>query len=205
MNADIKIHALFAQPVFESHLDRQFTKSEIQCMRHHEKHTFENEGNRRSLESYVLNKKPLRNLKKLLEEQCRRYLEVVISPAEKLQLYITQSWFNYTSQSQHHHLHSHSNSYVSGVLYFDATPEDSINFYNPVQHQTIMPEVNTYNVHNATQWWFPIRAGQLMMFPSNLVHGVNAKKGSNIRTSLAFNTFVRGVVGSHEKLSELKL
>ena len=43
------------------------------------------------------------------------------------------------------------------------------------------------------------------MFPSSLIHQVDIKKGTNTRTSLSFNTFYRGVVGSNVTLTELIL
>ena len=43
------------------------------------------------------------------------------------------------------------------------------------------------------------------MFPSSLNHGVDVKKGDNIRISLSFNTFYKGVLGSDTALTKLIL
>jgi hypothetical protein len=43
------------------------------------------------------------------------------------------------------------------------------------------------------------------MFPSELQHMVEQKEGKNLRTSLAFNTFIRGDIGNNGELTELKL
>jgi hypothetical protein len=43
------------------------------------------------------------------------------------------------------------------------------------------------------------------MFPSSTTHSVDNKKGSNIRTSLAFNVFFKGTIGDNKALTELKI
>ena len=206
MKADAKLHALFPTPVYESALDRQFTKQEINFVKQHYKQKRKNEGNTRSIESYVLNKTPLKNMKKFLEEQCQRYLEVACSPKGPLKLYITQSWFNYTHPNQFHHKHAHPNSFISGILYISADENvDLVRFYNP--RESLMFSIEPKNIHlcNAKNWWFKIKTGQLLMFPSSLAHAVDIKKGTNSRISLSFNTFIKGVLGDNSKLTELKL
>ena len=65
--------------------------------------------------------------------------------------------------------------------------------------------VKEYNIWNSETWWFPLQTGQLLMFPSSTVHQVDTKKGLNTRTSLAFNTFYKGKLGTNNKLTELIL
>ena len=43
------------------------------------------------------------------------------------------------------------------------------------------------------------------MFPSETQHKVEYNKENNIRTSIAFNIYIKGVIGSLSKLTELKL
>jgi len=133
-------------------------------------------------------------------------LEKIVSPKNNVELYITQSWLNYTKENQYHHLHAHPNSVVSGVLYFDCDKNnDKISFTNPRPYVQIKPEIDKYNIWNSETWWFPVETGQLVMFPSSTVHKVELKKGNNIRTSLAFNTFYKGTIGSDHGLTELIL
>ena len=47
--------------------------------------------------------------------------------------------------------------------------------------------------------------GSVLLFPSHLVHGVDGKKGKNLRISLAFNVFFKGCIGSKDDLTELVL
>ena len=121
------------------------------------------------------------------------------------QVYITQSWINYNEENQYHHLHSHPNSYISGVFYINADEHvDSINFNNK-EHLTIQPVTKKFNIWNSKNWWFPVKKRMLVLFPSSTNHNVFQKKDSDLRISLAFNTFVRGNIGSNIKLNELKL
>ena len=43
------------------------------------------------------------------------------------------------------------------------------------------------------------------MFPSSTTHMVMTKNGENTRTSLAFNTFLKGTWGNNDALTEMKL
>ena len=43
------------------------------------------------------------------------------------------------------------------------------------------------------------------MFPSETTHTVDNKQGENIRTSLAFNVFIKGTLGDKRELTELLL
>ena len=52
---------------------------------------------------------------------------------------------------------------------------------------------------------FNIKKLDLMIFPSYLEHGVPTNTTNQIRTSLSFNTFVRGDIGSRSTMSQVIL
>ena len=199
-----EINYLFPTPIYMAYMDRKFTKKELQFTKDQRKNCVNNVGNYTTKDSYVLNKKELKDIKKFIEKCCKDYLEKLISPANDVELYITQSWLNYTKQKEFHHQHSHPNSIVSGVLYFDSY-KDSIIFTNPKAYQTVKPEVKNYNIYNSEIWQFTVETGQLILFPSDTIHQVYRKEGNNVRTSLAFNTFYKGTIGSEDGLTELHL
>ena len=58
---------------------------------------------------------------------------------------------------------------------------------------------------NSDTWFFPVKTGDLIMFPSSTTHQVETKQGNNTRISLAFNTFISGLIGEPECLNELNL
>ena len=200
------IESLFSIPIYMSNIDRKFTKQELQFVTEQKKHYVKNKGNINTKDNYILNRKEFKNIKKFIDKSCQDYLEKIISPKNNIELYITQSWLNYTEENQHHHIHAHPNSIVSGVLYFDCNKEnDKIKFTNPVGYQQIKPEIKDFNIWNSETWWFALETGQLVMFPSSTTHQVEKKQGDNTRISLAFNTFYKGTIGSNKDLTELIL
>ena len=200
------IENLFPTPIYMTNMDRPFTKQELQFVIEQKKHCVNNTGNINTKYNYILNRKEFKNIKKFIDKSCKDYLEKIISPKNNIELYITQSWLNYTEQNQYHHKHAHPNSVVSGVLYFDCDKEnDQIQFTNPVSYQQIKPEIKDFNIWNSETWWFALETGQLVMFPSSTTHQVDTKKGTNTRISLAFNTFYKGTIGSNSNLTELIL
>ena len=62
-----------------------------------------------------------------------------------------------------------------------------------------------FNLWNSDTWFFSVKTGMLVMFPSSTIHQVETKKGKNTRISLAFNTFYKGMIGSNSALTELIL
>ena len=200
------IQNLFPTPIYMTNMDRPFTKQELQFVDNQKNNCINNEGNISTKDKYILNRKEFKNVKKFLDTACKDYLEKIISPKNNIELYVTQSWLNYTEENQYHHTHAHPNSVVSGVLYFDCDKEnDKIKFSNPVDYQQIKPEIKNFNIWNSETWWFALETGQLVMFPSSTTHQVDTKKGTNTRVSLAFNTFYKGTIGSNKDLTELIL
>ena len=202
------IQNLFPTPVYMTNMDRPFTKQELNFVENEKKHTTKNDGNTSSIDNYILNRKELKNIKKIIDNACEDYLQKIICPKQNLKLYVTQSWLNYTEPQQFHHKHEHPNSIISGVLYFDSDKNnDTIKFFHHRTYQQIFADVeeNKFNLWNSTSWWFPVETGQLIMFPSSTTHQVDTKKGNNTRISLAFNTFYKGTIGLNSSLTELIL
>jgi uncharacterized protein (TIGR02466 family) len=201
------INGIFPTPIYMSNMDRPFTKQELKFVEEQKKHCSKNEGNINTKDNYILNRKEFKNIKKFLDAMLAKIiLEKIICSKNNIELYITQSWLNYTEENQYHHIHAHPNSVVSGVLYFDCDKEnDKIKFTNPIGYQQIKPEIKDFNIWNSETWWFALETGQLVMFPSSTTHQVETKKGTNTRVSLAFNTFYKGTIGSNKDLTELIL
>ena len=200
------INNLFPTPIYMTNIDRPFTKQELQFVDNQKNKCSKNSGNINTKDNYILNRKEFKNIKKFLDKHCKDYLDTIICPKNNIELYITQSWLNYTEANQYHHKHAHPNSVVSGVLYFDSDKKnDKILFSSNKGYQQISPEIKDFNLWNSETWFFPVETGNLFMFPSSTTHQVETKKGSNTRISLAFNTFYKGTVGSNYQLTELIL
>ena len=200
------IHGIFPTPIYISKLDRSLTEQELLFVNQTKPNTYNNLGNTTSNDNYILNQEPFKNLKEELNLRIKDYFDKIISPANNITPYITQSWLNYTETNQYHHRHEHPNSLVSGVFYINCDEKfDKIKFYKKDIYQTIKPQIKEWNLWNSENWWFSVKTGDIILFPSSLTHMVETKEGTNTRISLAFNVFIKGKVGINKELTELIL
>ena len=199
------INGIFPTPIYISKLNRELTNKESSFIDKTKLDVYKNEGNKTSNDNYILNHKAFKNLKEDLDLRVQDYFDKIICPANNITPYITQSWLNYTETNQYHHKHSHSNSLVSGVFYINCNEElDKIKFFNEY-YKTIKLEIKDWNMWNSESWWFSVKTGNVILFPSSLSHMVETKQGDNTRISLAFNVFIKGTVGDNKELTELIL
>ena len=182
-------------------------KQELNFVREQKKHCHKNAGNFYTKDTYILNRKEFKNIKKFLTKHCKNYLDTVICSKNNIELYITQSWLNYTEANQYHHQHTHPNSIVSGVLYFDSDIKNDKILFSKSGYQQLKPVTDStkFNLWNSDTWFFSVKTGKLIMFPSSTIHQVETKQGNNTRISLAFNTFIKGTFGNNKDLTELTL
>jgi len=199
------INGIFPTPIYISKLNREITNKELSFIDKIKLDVYKNEGNTTSNDNYILNNKAFKDLKQDLDLRVKDYFDKIICPANNITPYITQSWLNYTETNQYHHKHAHPNSLVSGVFYINCDEKfDKIKFFND-KYQTIKPEVKNWNIWNSESWWFSVKTGDIILFPSSLTHMVETKEGTNTRISLAFNVFIKGTVGNNKQLTELIL
>jgi uncharacterized protein (TIGR02466 family) len=197
------INGIFQIPIYIIKIKKNFTNEELKFVDNIKNETYKNIGNKTSLNTYVLEESIFKNLKEILNLKVQDYFDKVLLVKKTIKPYITQSWLNFTKTKEYHHEHFHKNSIISGVLYFDAEVNfDKIIFTNPLQ-EFLDLDITNFNVFNSEQWTIPVETGLLIMFPSYLQHRVETKIGNNLRTSLSFNVFVKGVLGINSKLTEL--
>jgi len=199
------ISGIFPTPIYISKLNRELTNKELSFIDKTKSDCNKNEGNITSNDNYILNNKNFKILKEELDLRVKDYFDKIICPANNITPYITQSWLNYTETNQYHHKHQHPNSLVSGVFYINCDEKfDKIKFFKD-GYKTIKPEIKEWNIWNSESWWFSVKTGNIILFPSSLTHMVETKEGNNTRISLAFNVFIKGTVGNNKNLTELHL
>jgi uncharacterized protein (TIGR02466 family) len=199
------INGIFPTPVYISKLDRELSKKELSFVDKSKLDFYKNEGNITSNDNYILNQKVFGSLKEDLYLRVEDYFKKVLSYTDAVTPFITQSWLNYTETNQYHHKHQHPNSLVSGVFYVNCHEEfDKIKFFKE-DYKTIKPEIKDWNLYNSESWWFTVKTGDIILFPSSLTHMVETKEGDNTRISLAFNVFIKGTIGNNKNLTELIL
>ena len=202
---EANINGIFPTPIYISKLNREITDQELLLIDNTKLDVYNNEGNKTSNDNYILNNKEFKELKEELDLRVQDYFNKIICPANNITPYITQSWLNYTEKNQYHHKHEHQNSLVSGVFYINSNEQfDKIKFFND-KYETIKVETKEWNIWNSKSWWFSVKTGDIILFPSSLTHMVETKEGDNTRISLAFNVFIKGKVGNNKNLTELIL
>jgi uncharacterized protein (TIGR02466 family) len=201
---EMNIENIFPIAVGMDKLGRDLTKQELNCLL--KLPTRPNVGNITSVDSHILELPKLAKLKKDLLRSLDEYFKITLNPVEGIEIYITQSWFNITDNTQNHHQHSHQNSYISGVFYVSGEGEaDKITFCTPSSPYLLGVTSVNWNMSNSKTWWFPVHTGDIVMFPSTLQHFVPTPCSSKPRMSIAFNTFLRGSLGDKISLNGLDL
>jgi uncharacterized protein (TIGR02466 family) len=196
---------IFPTPIYSSKLNRPLSEEELSLINKTKLDVYLNAGNTTSNDKNILENEVFKNLKDDLYLRVKDYFDKIISSSNNITPYITQSWINYTEKNEYHHKHAHSNSLVSGVFYINCHEEyDKIKFFND-NYKALLLDVENYNLYNAENWWFPVKTGDVILFPSSLTHMVETKQGDNTRISLAFNVFVKGNIGNEKNLTYLKL
>jgi uncharacterized protein (TIGR02466 family) len=197
------IHEIFPTPVYVGELGRSFTEDEMAFLNFGAEMYTKNYGNNVSYDKQVLEEDAVQGLKSDILKHVETYIKQIMDPKFPITPYITQSWLNVTLKNQSHHKHYHLNSLISGVIYIQAE-NDSINFYTQPSHMlSINP--NTYNKFNSLHSTVSVSTGNIVLFPSQIEHSVPTKTDDNKRISLAFNVFVKGMVGEYEQSTELIL
>lgn len=111
---------------------------------------------------------------------------------ERLPWLVKEMWFNVLEPGGHQALHNHANSFVSGVLYLTPShPDSNTTFVRPLGQDAFVFRNTHAGSHtgpfNADKWVMPATgAGDLVLFPSGLLHEVPQNRGER-RITLAFN------------------
>jgi uncharacterized protein (TIGR02466 family) len=190
-----KIHFLFPTPIIKTKFPEPFTKEQLELV--HNTPIGKSVGNRSSASRRILDEPGFEEIKKFAQECLDVWVDDVLCPRDKdsIKLGITQSWLNYTNPGGFHHAHYHPNSVVSGVIYIQADNElDEIQFQQDAAKMWHVDNDRS-NEFNSNQYHVPVKTGDVVLFPSQMYHGVPELKGQLPRISLAFNSFFTGRLG----------
>jgi len=194
----MRIESLFPTPIGFWNL--VLNKDEIDFVRGLEQRP--NDGNTTSKNNYLLREESMERIATFVQNCLDEYMKATYAPKYDVKPYISQSWANYTKAGQYHHKHAHPNSFISGCVYI-AAKGDKIYFYRDSYQQIKLPTEN-WNPYNSESWWFEVNEGDVIMFPSSLTHMVQTVDGEE-RISIAFNSFLKGTIGSADELTELEI
>jgi len=191
-----EIVPMFPTSILLNNIGRDFTKEEMDCILDYKNDVRKNTGNITTNDVFVLENEKLSNIKQLVSEALNDYLQQVYEPINDLKLVPTISWLNYTNKNQYHHKHNHHNSFISGCLYINANREsDCIVFSKRATGDNFIIQSSEYTAFNSNEFTVPVHTGDLVLFPSNLIHSVPKTNHDYTRVSLAFNSFFSGELG----------
>lgn len=203
MNKNYVLVPLFPSSVLTTNIGRNFSNEELDYLEIVKKDRHTNIGNQTGNDTHILDREQFSELKKDILEVVNVYLNEIIRPNKELSAYITQSWLNYSDPGEYHHKHNHSNSYLSGVFYINADEQHDKIFFHKENYSQIKLYPKQKTVYNSDSWWLPVKTGDIVVFPSNLLHSVERTTSEKTRISLAFNTFLKGTIGDEKFLTEL--
>ena len=120
---------------------------------------------------------------------------------------ISSSGGNRTGGHSIHGAHSHPNSFISGIFYLTDSSAKTVFFCNnhwtgdndplkPSNLSNIVQMMFPGSEHNIIQHFQPSIAGNLILFPSSLIHAVTqTEHDAENRYTMSFNSFPCGKIG----------
>lgn len=208
--SDTTIFPLFSTPVYKTNIlfnekEQYFLKNKLDKLNYIK---YDSGNGYSTKQKNILNVPSLFNIKRQINKHTYQYVFNTLC-LNKIDLYITSSWINLHQKGNYAQPHIHQNSIFSGVLYLEVPNENcgQITFHFPFQlptftSNTIYPGVKNRNIYNSHSWGFNPKSGDLLIFPSHLMHDVGINQSNQNRYSLSFNYFAKGKI-SEEKTKEL--
>lgn len=196
------INSLFPEPVGVFSIGRALKQNETECIDSKLKTLSKNVGNNFSEDTFVLDSTELIDLKVFFLDSLNEFTTSIYG--KQINLKITQSWLNLSTEKEYHHPHSHPNSFLSGVFFTKSDESDKIQFIKSNVDKSFETHIETFNPWNSERWWLPATEGNLVLFKSTQYHEVPPTT-SQKRISLSFNTFFDQNMGNPQKLTFLPL
>ena len=196
---------LFSYPIFVTKYPHNFDQ-ELKYILDLDYHTsgerWDSTYASQSKDSFVLDRIALVKIRTFIALTLDEFMNDVYGSSDRLT--ITQSWVNRSGKNCHHPMHQHPNSILSGVWY-PSIHEDSPHIQFNKKTPSISFKKHTNNAYNSDNCLIPMKAGDLIIFPSNLSHCVPPNKIDQERVSLSFNTWTKGSIGDEKLLTYLPL
>ena len=205
----MEILQILPQQIFKFKCDEHLLKSTLTTLQKEKIRTDDREAWKvRQTNSTRLNKEEnYKDIHEWVRECLNQVKEKLNLNCERIE--ITSSWGNVAEVNQWHWTHSHPNSFMSAILYLTdsnahtwfsmdnfCTGNDT-NLVYPSNTSNIIKLKNEEDDDNIVIHKQPTIAGDLLIFPSTLVHSVDQHKiKDSKRYSLSFNAFPCGLIGN---------
>lgn len=157
-----------------------------------------------SKDTRILNSEPFQAIKAIIDQHMSMYCFELLKLAN-CRIVHSQSWINLHKPGNWSPKHYHSNSCYSGGLYLDV-PEGSGGLVFNASHtqatyitSTVKPVTAEGNIFNADRWGMDVQKGDLILFPSHLMHETDVNTTDQNRYMVAFNYFLDGKIGDNTR------
>ena len=153
----------------------------------------QNSGSEELFHSKMMNSKDSVAVSELIQQILPKIVELGVHLlGEKLTWRVKDLWMNQMLGGGRQAIHNHANSFISGIVYLsDSHPSASTVFTRALGGPPFVfsnrHASSVVGPFNADQWISPApQAGDVLLFPSGLLHEVPINKGAT-RATLAFN------------------
>ena len=195
---------LFPLPIYKTNIGREVTKQEQDEI---DTIVSEKLANRElgsdtpkdlSIDRYLLRQKSFLSIQSFIERHLKEFVTVIMgvdTVKTGWSPHITKSWLNVYKPNNYDPLHRHYKCIISGVFYINclklSDKPDGIVFDAASHHileQFELPIAKVTLFSDKPQF-VPVVEGDLILFPSNVKHGVNLNETSDqTRISLSFDS-----------------
>jgi len=202
-NANYEIQPLFATPYMRADITAAITPEQVDYVRNLK--MVRNRDNLISEDLYIFKHPQLAGIAAAVQSVLDVYAHEVMGLDQRI--VVTQSWGLMNPPGIGMHSHAHSNSIVSGSVYYDELPEpvSRVFFDRHTMYQQIemIPAADRRNLYNTPTNVVTPKQGEVLMFPSDINHMIEANGSEAPRRAIAFNSFVKGTIGDYRDVSEL--
>jgi len=202
-NANYEIQPLFATPYMRADITAAITPEQVDYVRNLK--MVRNRDNLISEDLYIFKHPQLAGIAAAVQSVLDVYAHEVMGLDQRI--VVTQSWGLINPPGIGMHSHAHSNSIVSGSVYYDELPEpvSRVFFDRHTMYQQIemIPAADRRNLYNTPTNVVTPKQGEVLMFPSDISHMIEANGSEAPRRAIAFNSFVKGTIGDYRDVSEL--
>jgi len=138
----------------------------------------------------ILDQEVLFPIRDFIVDSIHHYLHNVAAiPYEEF--WFTSSWINWTDSGGNQAYHNHTNSIVSGCYYIYCT-EDMPGLTFRKEHRSHKPYISVFqnteaNPIHCDHAELKTNTGDLVIFPSHMIHGYDNNKSNETRITLAWN------------------
>ena len=203
---------LFSTPVYQNQNEDLITPELLNFVQsqNYLKFNIKNNG-QMTQDTYILDRPEMHLIKKYIADNLYEYVHNVLGyDLSNMDAYFLNSWITRHDKGDSSLEHLHTNSIISGTFYIQSDQDSGdLVFKNPLYSgifpSAIEPDIHSPNMFNSSQYTAGAKTGNLVLFPSNLLHYTYENNSNRERYCLAFNIWFKGKFGYSEAFPQISL